>query len=126
MSKWTKKISIALFVMLLAVTLLPVGPAAATTTNFGLEYAGNLGLQNTNPKNLIVNVIQVALGFLGLIAVIIIIVGGFYWMTAGGNDEKVTTGRKYIVNGIIGLVIILAAYGITSWVITTLNTEVLT
>ena len=125
MSKWTKKVSIALFVMLLTVTLLPIG-AAAATTNFGLDYAANLGLQNTNPKNLIVNIIQVALGFLGLIAVIIIIVGGFYWMTAGGNDEKVTTGRKWIVNGIIGLVIILAAYGITSWVITTLNTEVLT
>lgn len=127
MGKWTKKINLAAMAIMLAIMLLPIGAGAqsSNTNNFGLDYANNIGLQNTNPKNVIVNVVQVFLGFLGLIAVIIILIGGFTWMTAGGNEEKVKTGQKWIINGVIGLVIILASYGITSWVITTLNTQVI-
>jgi hypothetical protein len=108
--------------MLTATFALPV----AAQVDYGLNYAQNIGLQNANPKNVIVNVIQVALGFLGLVAVIIIIIGGVLWMTAGGNDDKVAQGRKYIVNGAIGIVIILAAFAITNWLIGTIQNNVVT
>ncbi|MCK4968253.1 MAG: hypothetical protein KAS12_04300, partial [Candidatus Aenigmarchaeota archaeon] len=61
------------------------------------------------------------LGLLGLIALIIIIIGGFQWMTAGGNKEKVETARKLMINGLIGLVIIVFSYVIATAVINLLT-----
>lgn len=77
----------------------------------------NLGLGSTTLDDAVVRLINVALGFLGLIAVIIILIGGFKWMTAGGNEDKVGEARKTIFAGIIGLAIILFAWGITTFVI---------
>ena len=81
---------------------------------------GNLGLGNKDPREMIASVINVALGFLGIIAVVIILLGGFKWMTAGGNEDKVAEARKLITAGIIGLIIILAAWGIAKFVINAL------
>jgi len=67
-------------------------------------------------------IINVALGFLGIIAVVIVLLGGFKWMIAGGNEEKTNEAKKLIVSGIIGLAIILSAWAITSFVISRLVT----
>lgn len=67
-------------------------------------------------------IINVALGFLGIIAVVIVLLGGFKYMIAGGNEEKTSEAKKLIVSGIIGLAIILSAWAITSFVITRLVT----
>lgn len=69
------------------------------------------------PTHLVIDIIQVALGFLGLVFVILILFSGFQWMTAGGNEDTITQARKRLVNAVIGLVIILAAYGIAEFVI---------
>jgi hypothetical protein len=66
--------------------------------------------------------INVALGFLAIIAVIIVLVGGFQYMLSGGDTTKTENARKLIVSGIIGLAIILSAWAITSFVISRLVT----
>jgi len=128
MRKWTMKIKLATTALLLAAVLIPsagvLAAAGDLTDGFGVGFANNIGLQNANPKNVIVNVIQVILSFLAIVAVIIILIGGFLWMTAGGNDEKVTQGRKYLVNGAIGLLIVLAAFAITNFLINTIQNNI--
>jgi len=57
--------------------------------------------------------------FLAIIAVIVILIGGFRWMTAAGNEDRVASAKKTIIAGAIGLIIILAAYAIVTFVITT-------
>lgn len=79
-----------------------------------------VGLGSEDPRNIAAGVINAILGFLGIIAVVIILLGGFKWMTAGGNEDKVDEAKKLIKSGIIGLVIILAAWGIASFVISSL------
>ena len=61
-----------------------------------------------------------SIGAILVIVLVIIIYGGFLWMTAGGNDEKVGEAKKWIFGGIIGLVFILSAYAIASFVISNL------
>ncbi len=56
------------------------------------------------------------LGLLGIIFLIMIIIGGFNWMTAVGNDEKVTKAKSTLLRGVIGLFIVVAAYVITAFV----------
>ena len=62
-------------------------------------------------------IINVALGFLGIIAVVIVLLGGFKYMISGGNEEKTSEAKNLIVSGIIGLAIILSAWAITGFVI---------
>ena len=78
------------------------------------------GLGDKDPRDIAASVIRIILGFLGIIAVIIILLGGFKWMTAGGNEDKVGEAKKLITAGIIGLVIIVAAFAIASFVLTNL------
>ena len=90
------------------------------------DIAGNIEndivLGNKDPREIAANVINVLLGFLGIIAVIIILAGGFKWMTAGGNQDKTDEAKKLIAAGAIGLVIVLASFGIAKFVISSLVT----
>ncbi|MFA6525841.1 MAG: hypothetical protein WCT26_00295 [Candidatus Buchananbacteria bacterium] len=82
----------------------------------------DLGLGTTTLSDLIKGIIQVILGFLGVIAVLIILWGGFIWMTAVGEPDKVDKAKKMIYSGIIGLIIIFASYAIASFVFSQLQT----
>jgi len=86
------------------------------------DAASNIGLGNASPEDLVVSIINWILGILALVAVIMILVGGFKWMTAGGNEEKVEGAKKLLIAAIIGLVIILAAWGISVYAIENLLT----
>ena len=89
--------------------------------DIGTGYV-NSGLGNVDPRTLAGNIIKIALGFLGVLAVVIILIGGFKWMTAGGNEEQVEEAKKILIAGIIGLVIILASWGLANFVIGQLMT----
>ncbi len=112
-----------MFAMVFAVASVAVSPALAQDP-YGIEDISDgsesLALGNKNPKDLAVSIINIILGFLGLLAVVIILIGGFKWMTAGGNEDNVSSAQKIIVAGVIGLVIIFAAWGIASYVISTM------
>lgn len=96
--------------------------AAAEDLSLGLEYASSTGLGSTDLRDIVNNFIRVLLGFLGLIAVIIILVGGFKWMTAMGDDKAISSAKDLIKAGVIGLIIILAAYSISTFAINTIMT----
>ena len=101
-----------------------IDTTSGTPDNFGVSQVG----QNINvatPANgdlrvLIVRIINVILGFLGLVAVCIVLYAGYLWMTSQGNEEVVAAAKKMLVNGAIGLVIILSAYGVTSYILRSL------
>lgn len=67
-------------------------------------------------------IISYALGLLGVGAVILIIYAGFLWMTARGKEERVTKAKDTLEAAIIGLVIILAAYAISYYVVKWITT----
>jgi hypothetical protein len=101
--------------MALAITM-PVMPVLAL--DLGTNAANDIGLGAADPKIVAVNIIHIVLGFLGLLAVIMILIGGFKWMTAAGNEDSIAEAKKILIAAIIGLVIILASWAITSFVIT--------
>jgi len=90
----------------------------------GEDFAGSAGLSSSDLPSTIAAIIRIALGFLGIVAVIIILIGGFKWMTAGGNDDKVKDAKKLMIAGVIGLVIVLSAYAIASFVISSYETAI--
>lgn len=78
-------------------------------------------MKNADLIKIIFTTIQYVLAFLGVVALVVIIIGGFMWMTAGGNEEKVGKAKKVLIQGLIGLVIILLAFAIASFVIAQLR-----
>lgn len=109
----------------LAVTLaLPALAADSLTTNqLGIDaIGGQISLGSGDVRSTAARIINVALGFLGIIAVVIVLIGGFQYMISGGNETKTAEARQMIFAGIIGLAIILSAWAITSFVISKLVT----
>ena len=113
--------------LVLGVLLMIMAPAflLAATANaqadLGLNYANNLGLANTDedPRDAAVNIVKYLMTFLGIIAVVVILIGGFRWMTAAGNEDKIAAAKKTIIAGAIGLIVILAAFAIVTFVVQT-------
>lgn len=58
-----------------------------------------------------------AMMFLGILAVLYAIWGGFQIMTAGGDDEKVKTGKTILIQAAIGLVVIFLANSAVQFVL---------
>ncbi len=96
--------------------------AAVNSNDFGVNDLSSVNLGTKPLKETIAQILNVLLGFLGIIAVVIILLGGFKWMTAGGEEEKVGEAKKLISAGIVGLIVILSAYAIARFVITNLTT----
>lgn len=61
-------------------------------------------------------VITIALTFIGVIFLVLAIYGGYIWMIARGNEQEVEKAKQIIQNSIIGLIVVLAAYA-ASWYI---------
>lgn len=113
------KLAIIVFVLALLVPA-TAGAVSNWKSDYGFDDLNNMHGYNANTPDLkatAVNIVNLVLGFLGLIAVVIILIGGFKWMTSGGSEEKVSASKKLLFAGLIGLIIILLAWGIATWVV---------
>lgn len=63
------------------------------------------------------NLVKSFLGFVTVIAVFYSLWAGFQIMTAGGDEEKVKSGRKTIIQVIIGIIIMWLSYAIVTWIV---------
>jgi len=121
-----------ILLIILAVLLLstPLSSAQAEL-NIGQEYfkkiAERAGFQTdtvmsqTYLDTTIGKIIALVIGLIGTIFFIMILISGFQWLTAGGNEEKAKQARDRVVNAVIGLIIVLAAYAITYFVYNLIN-----
>ena len=115
------KILSSFFLLLLSIMIIHPVLAQDMKEVIGLKYAENLDLpdaEEDDPRDMAVTIIKYLITFLGLIAVGVILYGGFIWMTAAGNDDRLTKAKSIIVAGVIGLIIILAAFAIVNFVVT--------
>jgi hypothetical protein len=66
------------------------------------------------------NLFSTIFGFLTIIAglsfLIYFLIGGLTWITAGGDSKKVDTAKAMMTNGAIGMIIIVATYGVV-WIV---------
>ena len=61
-------------------------------------------------------IVGTVLSFVGVLFLILMIYAGILWMTAQGNDQQVAKAKGLLINGVIGLIIVFAAYAITSFI----------
>ncbi len=123
--KKIKKITATLiminFIVVIAFTLaIPASVNAGQVDLWGGQennIAAEIGLGSRDPRLIAASVINVILGFLGIIAVVIVLIAGFKWMTSAGNEEQVTQAKKMLTSGMIGLILVLASWGLSKFVV---------
>ena len=95
---------------------------ATSVNGTGLEETANKGFGGKAPfsnktiPEIIGQVVGALLAFTGTIFLVLIIYAGFIWMIARGNQQEVTRAKDMMTQAIIGLIIILSAYGITKFI----------
>ena len=105
-------------IFLIGILTLPYFVFASSAPLQRMQEVANLGsgydteVDEFTMSKIIGNVISGFLSLLGLIFVVLIIWAGYNWMTASGNEEKVTKAKSILTRSIIGLIITLSAYAI--------------
>jgi len=89
--------------------------AVSSNGEIGTAFGASGGAP-ADPRTIVTKVINIVLTFLGIIFTIIIIYSGFRYMTAGGNEEIAEDARRHIMTAVIGLIIIIAAWGISNFI----------
>jgi len=112
---------ISLVGLFAAAVALFASPVVHAQINTGIEYGSATGLGGGDIRTIVGRIIQVFLGILGVVALVLIIYAGWLWMTAGGDEEKVTQAKKIMTQAVIGLAIILCSFAITTWIVSQLT-----
>ena len=96
--------------------MLDILKSVAVNTEY-IDTAGD-GNSTGDLMTTVNTIINVALGVIGLVAVVMIIVGGLNYTTSAGDAAKVKKAKDTIMYGVIGLVVALLAFAIVNFVLT--------
>lgn len=94
--------------------------SAAEQIQEGLKATGEesgAGYSTIPIEELIGQLIQVILGIVGVLFLVLTVYAGFLWMTAAGEGKRVQTAKDILRNSLIGLVVIIAAYALTTFIV---------
>jgi hypothetical protein len=125
-----KKIKNFLLLVVFSLALATFSPVLAADTDATInglnETAGKVAAykdqakDNTDAKTVILNrvggLVGLVLSFVGIIFLLLIVWAGIQWMTAQGNSAQVDKAKDLMINAVIGLIIVTAAYSITYFV----------
>ncbi len=81
----------------------------------------NINIPTLSAGQVLQNGLNIAYFLAGTIAVIVIIVGGIMYATSAGNSGNVSKAKNMLLYSVVGLVIVIAAYAITNFVIVRFN-----
>ena len=125
--KLSKLIKSSLVTLGLTAALLPMVASAQSPNPFlsGQNLVNNVsnsaGISTSASLPVIIGrIINVLLTFLGIIFLVLVLYAGFLWMTAQGDSKQVDKAKAMIQQSIIGLVVIVAGYAISNFVLTAL------
>ncbi len=97
----------------------PIGKLMVVATDSGF----NIDERDTELPIVVGEIIRVILTLLGIIFLALFIYAGILWMIAAGNEDKVTKSKDTMRRAIIGLIIVVASYAISEFVIYAIVTQ---
>ncbi|MFA4941179.1 MAG: hypothetical protein WC582_01095 [Patescibacteria group bacterium] len=79
----------------------------------GIGYKQDTADASVQISSWIGMIVKTLIGFIGVVFMVLIWMGALDIIGAGGNDEMVKKGKDKIKNGVIGVLIVFAAYLLT-------------
>jgi len=94
---------------------------AFAQTDYGLKSAGDAAGLTTSADlpTRVGQLLNGTMAAIGIIFLVLTVYGGFRIMLSQGETDKIKKGRESILYGIIGMVIVAAAYGISDFIFKT-------
>lgn len=88
---------------------------------YGLDETAKQGFEkniteSADLSETIGKMVGAGLSFLGIAFFVLMIYGGYTWMFSMGNEQDSSKAKSIIIAAVIGLLVVLAAYAITSYV----------
>lgn len=115
--------AVSLFVPVLAHAAPSPFAAGGTATTLLNTTAGAAGIKaDKKLPEVIGSVINVALSLLGLVFLGLALYAGFKWMTAQGDTKQVDEATGTLKNAVIGMIITVAAYALSTFIMEQLFT----
>jgi hypothetical protein len=102
-------------------TTLATGTAGEALSG-GVNCSGDEGAKGLfdSDGGLFKKIVNVLLFLIGSVSVIMLIVGGFRYVVSAGDSGKVTEAKNTIMYAIIGIVVAFLAWGMVSFVVSSL------
>ena len=88
-------------------TLISLFIVLSFLVNMNFVFADDLPSEKV--EGVLVRAINWLAGILATVAVLMVLGGGVVWVTAGGEEDRVKSARKWLTAGLIGLAVSLAA-----------------
>jgi hypothetical protein len=92
-------------------------PFAAQTIKITEDDLNLKGAPHTIGQDQVGNALMVVYFIAGIVAVLMIIIGGIRYVTSNGDSSQIQAAKNQILYAIVGLVIVIAAAGITAFVV---------
>ena len=83
----------------------------------GITQGGSITGGAEDPAQVITDIVKKILGYVALLATVAIIIAGLYLVLGMGSDSAKDTAKKIIIYTAIGLIVILLAEAIVTFVI---------
>lgn len=113
-----------LFATMLIVMISFLGVSAAKAYTFGtgqfqIDISPNTpyGEGEQGTQKAINTIYDAIITVSGIAFIILFLISGVMYLTAAGNEETAGKARKMMIDAVIGLVIVLAAWAIGTWII---------
>ena len=97
-------------------TIIPSAHAAFDATSLSEIFSNGLIGGDRPFSEIVTNLVTFVLYLGAILAVIYLVYAGIQYVTASGDAEKAKLARQGIINAIIGIVVILIAVALVTWV----------
>lgn len=110
--------------------MLPILLAQNTASNNALGGLGvtgeTAGFGQAAPSLAVIaaGLINAILALSGLALILLFVYGGILYLTAGGETDKVKKAKSLMINAVIGVIIIVSSYALSTFVFSQLQTVV--
>ncbi|NQV88916.1 MAG: hypothetical protein HQ488_01150 [Parcubacteria group bacterium] len=98
----------------------PATTDAVSIVQGGLNDTARGTFRTTPATEIVGNLIAAMLSLTGILFLVLMVYAGILYMTAAGEEAKVKKAKGIITTSVIGIVIVVASYAITSYIVTIL------
>ena len=118
-----KKIFLSLVVFTLMLLPQLAGAQGLKDAGKNLNFVGAKAGADTSTDlpTLVGGIVNAALTLVGIIFLALMVYAGYLWMTAQGEEQQVENAKDIIKASIIGMIVVVSAYAITTFVTSRLS-----
>ncbi len=111
-----KTLIITLIILNLVILLVPTLVFAENTSTPTLPNPISGGNEKINVVDIMLRIMQIALGVVDIFALFMFILGGFEFLISAGNPEKVKKAKDTLIWATVGILVITLSYTVLKYI----------